>query len=52
MTKKRKNSSIVSMTKSVFVKEHKKLIPLLRKGSKNARMKEADEQANELNQYL
>lgn len=45
------NSAMVSMTKSAFLKEHKNLIPILRHGTKKQRMKEADDQASELNQY-
>lgn len=49
--KKKKNSAIVSMTKSTFVKEHKELVSILRTGSKKQRIKEANDQASELNQY-
>ena len=41
----KKNSAIVSMTKSTFIKEHKSLIPILRKGTKKQRIKEANDQA-------
>lgn len=36
------------MKKKDFIKEHKKLVPLLRSGSKKARAKEANEQQREL----
>lgn len=38
----------VSMTKDAFIKEHKHLIPTLRKGTKKERNDEADEQQEEL----
>lgn len=39
---------MVYMSHADFVKEHKKLIPLLVKGSPSARMKEAKKQTKEL----
>lgn len=51
MKDKKNKSSIVSMTKSTFKKEHKTLIRILKTGSKKERVKEAGEQARELKQY-
>jgi hypothetical protein len=42
----------ICMKKSSIIKEHKKLIPILRKGNIKQRMKEAKEQENELKHYL
>ena len=39
---------MVYMSHQDFIKEHKKLIPLLKKGSVSARMKEAKSQEKEL----
>ena len=39
---------MVSMTKSVFQKEHKKLVKILRHGTKKQLLKEAKSQASEL----
>ena len=40
------------MTKSVFVKEHKHLVSVLKTGTKKQRLKEAKEQNNELKKYI
>jgi len=42
---------MVSMTKSTFKKEHKKLVKILRSGSQQERLKEARDQASELRKY-
>lgn len=44
-------SSIISMTKSSFLKEHKPLISILKSGSKKERLAEAKKQQKELNKY-
>lgn len=46
--KKMKKSSIIKMTKSAFVKEHKNLVSILRHGTKKQLLKEAKDQAKEL----
>jgi len=38
----------IMITRKNFIKEHKKLIPILRSGSKSTRIKEANDQAKEL----
>ena len=38
----------VTMTKKEFVREHKRLVPILRRGTKRERNREADDQAEEL----
>jgi hypothetical protein len=43
---------IIKMKSSDFIKEHKKLIPILKKGSKYAQMKEAMEQQKELEKRI
>jgi len=42
----------ICMKRNDIIKEHKKLIPILRKGSNKQRQKEAYEQEKELRQYL
>lgn len=42
-----KASSVVKMSKEEFDKEHKRLVRVLRKGSKKAREKEARKQEKE-----
>ena len=42
----------ICMEKSDIIKEHKKLIPILRQGSTSKRMKEAIDQEQELKTYL
>lgn len=44
----KKKDLAIKMSKASFIKEHKKLIPTLEKGSKKAREKEAEEQEKEL----
>jgi hypothetical protein len=41
----------ISMTKKAFVKEHIKLVKVLRTGSKPALKREANDQAKELRKY-
>jgi hypothetical protein len=41
----------VSMPKSEFINEHKKLVKVLRRGSLKARRQEATDQAKELEEY-
>jgi hypothetical protein len=38
----------VKMSKSAFIKEHKKLVKVLKKGNKKQRMNEAKKQSREL----
>ncbi len=42
----------VSMSKQSFVKEHKHLVEVLKSGTPAERLKEANEQAKELQKYL
>lgn len=48
MNKVSKKAAKVCMSKGSFVKEHRKLIPILRKGSKESQHEEAEEQEREL----
>lgn len=43
-----KKDLAIKMSRSDFIKEHKKLIPTLEKGSQKARIKEAEDQKKEL----
>ena len=49
---KKKNSLMVSMTKSAFVKEHKSLVSILRHGTKKQLLREAKDQAKELKEKI
>ena len=42
----------VSMGRNEFIKEHRKLIKILKKGDKHELLMEAVEQEKELNEYL
>lgn len=46
--KTKSKSAMISMTKSVFNKEHKKLVHILRHGTKKQLLKEAKSQEKEL----
>jgi len=41
----------IAISKSELIKEHKKIVPLLRKGTQVQRNKEAADQARELKRY-
>ena len=43
-----KEDSKVFMTKSEYISEHKRLVPILRSGDKKAQMAEADRQEKEV----
>lgn len=45
------DSSEVDMSKKELIKEHKRIIPILRSGSQKSRSKEAGIQQKELNKY-
>lgn len=45
-------SSKISMSKKSFIREHKRLIKILEKGTKKELLKEAKDQKKELKKYL
>lgn len=47
-----KKDDVVSFKRADLIKEHKKLVKVLRKGSRHQLIMEANDQERELNEYL